>query len=636
MHHLQGLNTAQREAVTYTEGPLLIVAGAGAGKTKTITHRIVHLITLGINPKNILAVTFTNKAATEMRERVHSLLAESREHERPFIATFHALGVAIVKEHAQKLGRTQQFTIMDEHDTLALLKEILIRNQLDPKIEEPRKYRAIISREKGRAETVESYTARASNFREELIATIWRSYELQKKKENVFDFDDLLCESFLLLKNNSEIREHYQKRWQYIHVDEYQDTNEVQYELTKLLTTSTRNICAVGDADQNIYSWRGANLKNMLRFEKDYPNAKIIFLEENYRSTNTILDAANAIIAHNTLRVPKNLFTAKKGGEHISLIETWGETDEAEFVAMTASSLIEAGKRPSAIAVLYRANFQSRVLEEAMLNHTIAYQVLGTKFFDRREIKDVLSYLRASQNETSLADIKRIINTPSRGIGKVTLVKLFQGDQTTLPPAMQLKIKSFFNILKEIKTFASANMPSETIRYIIEISGLKTAYEKGTEEEQERLENMEELVTLATRYNSLGPTEGIDTLLVNAALAGEQDSLEGAQEGVRLMTIHAAKGLEFDVVFIVGLEEGLFPHEKDPNVSLEEFEEERRLFYVALTRAREKLYLSYATSRTIYGMRELKMPSSFIKDIPESLIERSTHSGESMKIIYLD
>ncbi len=639
MKHLEGLNKAQTEAVLATEGPLMIVAGAGAGKTKTITHRIVELVRKGVVPSQILAITFTNKAASEMRERVIHALSDMRLESKPFVSTFHALGVHILKENAREAGITRYFTILDESDGNALIKEAIREEGLDPKEQEPKKYKYVISKEKGNFCTQEEYAAKVSSNSEELYARVWKRYEDKKKKENALDFDDLLLKSVLLIKKNPNIRKFYQDRWKYIHIDEYQDTNQVQYELSKLLVGEEKHICVVGDTDQNIYSWRGANLKNMLHFEKDYPNAKIIFLEQNYRSTNIILNAANSVIEKNKIRVPKNLFTEKIGGEKITVQECFGEIDEAQFVASTSSSLIESGTDASDIAVLYRANFQSRALEEAMLDVSVPYQVLGTKFFDRKEIKDMLAYIRAALNPDSLSDIKRIINIPARGIGKTTIAKLFAEDTEGLPVAMKLKIKNFYAILERIKIFAESNTPSEIVKYTLIESGIGDAYKAGTEEEQERLENIQELVTLATRYDALGPEEGLDTLLTNAALASDQDTLEGKGSGVKLMTVHAAKGLEFKVVFIVGLEEGLFPHERN-NVSAknsEESEEERRLFYVALTRAKEKLYLTYATTRTIYGMRQINSPSSFISDIPESLVD-FVQDGQSgiLKTIFLD
>jgi DNA helicase-2/ATP-dependent DNA helicase PcrA len=430
MQYIDSLNEKQKEAVLYTDGPLLIVAGAGAGKTKTITHRIIHLIHKGIEPGSILAVTFTNKAAKEMRDRVMSLL-EDKIHgvsapERssgtgvPFVSTFHSLGVHIIKENAHLIGLTKHFSIIDESDALSIIKSIMKNRDIDPKQHEPRKIKSIISKSKGDFITVETFSANVNSSVQSIVAVIWRDYEIQLKKEKALDFDDLLLETVLILKKYPEIKQKYQNRWKYIHIDEYQDTNEVQYEMTKLLVGKEENICVVGDTDQNIYSWRGANIKNMLHFEKDYPNAKIVMLEQNYRSTKNIIEAANSIIEKNIYRVPKILFTENIKGEEISICEAYDEQSEGIFVSSRIDELLKNNK-PEEIAVLYRANFQSRVLEEALLDKQIPYQVLGVKFFERKEIKDLLSYIRASYNKESLSDIKRIINIPARGIGKVTI-----------------------------------------------------------------------------------------------------------------------------------------------------------------------------------------------------------------------
>src|SRR3989338_3640347 len=450
--HLKGLNKEQKEAALHAKGPLLIIAGAGAGKTKTITHRIVNLIKNGVAPENILAVTFTNKAAKEMRERI---VAEIQKNARgqdkiPFVSTFHSLGVYIIKENARILGLTKYFTILDESDSTSIIKEAMKEIEIDPKQYDPKKIKNIISREKGKFMHLTDYTERkesSANPLSRIVAQVWSLYENKKMKENSLDFDDLLLKTAKLLKDNPEIRKIYQEKWAYIHIDEYQDTNEVQYLMSKMLAENHKNICVVGDADQNIYSWRGANLKNILSFEKDYPDAKVILLEENYRSTKNILEAANVVIKKNKYRPDKNLFTKNVTGEKIGLYEALDENDEADFVATKILEICDTGKNVfertlgsrnvlgahflngdgqrkfsaenfrgesesifSGIAILYRANFQSRALEEAMLRYNIPYQVLGVKFFERKEIKDTLAYLRAALNPQSLSDIKRIIN----------------------------------------------------------------------------------------------------------------------------------------------------------------------------------------------------------------------------------
>ncbi|MFZ2072379.1 MAG: UvrD-helicase domain-containing protein [Minisyncoccia bacterium] len=643
MEHLKGLNKEQKEAAVHVNGPLLIVAGAGAGKTKTITHRIVNLIKQGISPDRILAVTFTNKAAKEMRERILNEMNKNAKGQNtvPFVSTFHSLGVYIIKENAKTLGLTRHFTILDESDSTSLIKESLKEIGLDPKQYEPRKIKNIISREKGKFIHLADYSETSSDYLGKIVAQVWSLYEKKKAKENSLDFDDLLLKAVKLLKENSEVRKFYQEKWEYIHIDEYQDTNEVQYLMSFLLSENNKNICVVGDADQNIYSWRGANLKNILNFEKDYPNAKIILLEENYRSTQNILEAANEVIKKNKYRPDKNLFTKNDRGEKISLYEANDEGDEAEFVAIKILEILDGGEQAEDIAVLYRANFQSRVLEEAMLHYNIPYQVLGIKFFERKEIKDTLAYLRAALNPQSLSDIKRIINFPVRGIGKVTLTKIFRGETETLPIKVKIKVDNFYKTLEEIKEKIENTKASDVIKFTVKKSGIENELSSGSEEDQERLENIKELATLALKYDNLKKSEGIEKLLEDASLASDQDSImitENKKEkinAVKLMTVHASKGLEFKYVFITGLEYGLFPHHKDgESKSEEDKEEERRLFYVALTRAKEKLFLSFANFRTIFGSRQINSPSEFISDIPADIIERGDENP-GVKTIYL-
>ena len=642
MNYLESLNDKQKEAVLYTKGPLLIVAGAGAGKTKTLTHRIIHLIHQGVAPESILAVTFTNKAAKEMRDRVLALLHEPENGAGalgatgiPFVSTFHSLGVHIIKENAHLIGLTKHFAIADEHDALVIIKDAMKVADIDPKQYEPRKIKSIISKAKGDFITVDTYSRDAASATQSIVARIWRDYEKALKAEKALDFDDLLLETVLILKKYPEIKQQYQDRWNYIHIDEYQDTNEVQYELVKLLVGKDENICVVGDTDQNIYSWRGANIKNMLHFEKDYLEAKIIMLEQNYRSTKNIIEAANNVIKKNQYRVDKTLFTENKIGEMITIHEAYDETGEAQFVAHTIEELLK-DNNPEDIAILYRANFQSRVLEEALLSKQIPYQVLGVKFFERKEIKDLLSYIRAALNKDSLSDIKRIINTPARGIGKVTLVKLFSNQFTDLPATMQSKINSFYKLLDDIREYAETHTPSEIIKFVLTESKLEEELSKGPADEQERLENMKELVTLATKYDALPHEAGLDKLLEDASLASDQDSLMHKSKGVRLMTVHASKGLEFKYVFITGLEQDLFPHTRNGSKTKEDAEEERRLFYVALTRAEHKLYLSYAALRTIFGSRQINTPSEFLTDIPTHLteFEQGSASGRE-RVVYI-
>ncbi|HBA45603.1 hypothetical protein A2W67_00775 [Candidatus Nomurabacteria bacterium RIFCSPLOWO2_02_40_28] len=675
--HLKELNKEQREAALHMKGPILIVAGAGAGKTKTITHRIVNLIKNGVAPERILAVTFTNKAAKEMRERVIAEIEKNAQMTQeqdniPFVSTFHSLGVYIIKENARILGLTKYFTILDESDSTSLVKEALKEIDIDPKMYDPKKIKNIISREKGKFIHLADYTeTNSNNTLGKIVAQVWNLYEKKKEKENSLDFDDLLLKATKLLKDNAEIRKIYQEKWEYIHIDEYQDTNEVQYLMSKLLSENNKNICVVGDADQNIYSWRGANLKNILSFEKDYPDAKIVLLEQNYRSTQNILEAANVVIKKNKYRPDKNLFTKNKTGEKISLYEALDENDEADFVATKILEVLDNGvgtifdrslsvrartalplgssacETPlkntptplSEIAILYRANFQSRALEEAMLRYNISYQVLGVKFFERKEIKDTLAYLRAALNRDSLSDVKRIINFPTRGIGKVTLAKIFANDVESLPIKVKIKVNNFYKILEDIGEKIKTSKTSEVIKFVVKKSGIESELSNGTEEDIERLENIKELATLALKYDNLENGGGVEKLLEDASLASDQDSImieekKETKNAVKLMTVHASKGLEFKYVFITGLEDGLFPHQKHNVEASEDSEEERRLFYVALTRAKEKLFLSFTNFRTIFGSRQINAPSEFVSDISAGLLEKEGEKNK-IKTIYI-
>lgn len=624
---LENLNSEQKKAASYIDGPLLVLAGAGAGKTKTITERIHNLVHIGVSPSQILAITFTNKAAREMRERVERRLREDPRPnsmiDRPFVSTFHALGVHILREHASRIGKTKHFVIFDRDDSKKAVKEVLLVLNLDPKTHDPGRIMGIISKEKGKGIEAEDYNKGGERgYFRNVVAEVWPKYENILSRDNALDFDDLLLKTMSLLSGDKDVREHYQNTWKYIHVDEYQDTNRVQYEISKTLAGKHRNICAVGDIDQNIYSWRGADIKNILDFEKDYPEAEIITLEENYRSTKTILEAANTIIQKNQIRREKNLFTNNAKGEKIGLFQGFDEISEAEFIASKAEEMIKQGTPPEEIAVLYRANFQSRVLEEAFMNHGLPYQLLGTRFFERKEVKDIVAYLRSALSPDSISDLKRIINVPARGIGKTTILKIFSGNESALPPAMQAKIGNFRALLKEIEQAASERKPSEIISFIIKSSGLGKEWKEGGEEGAARLENAYELANFASRYDHLPLEEGVLTFLTDAALQSDQDEMKDGDRAVRLMTVHASKGLEFDVVFVAGLEDGLFPHQavNNENVTPEEAEEERRLFYVALTRARKSVFLSYAESRTIFGRQQVNMPSEFICDIPNTLL----------------
>ena len=1003
------LNQRQKEAVETLNGPLLIIAGAGAGKTKTITHRILNLIINGVKPSEILAITFTNKAAKEMRERVFHLIEQDKTlnipisfNERPFVSTFHALGVHIIKENANLLGITRHFTIYDRGDSKRAVKDALEALGYDTKQYEPGAILNAISREKSDGVNVSSYKNKIKDPFRGVVAQVWEIYENTLLREKSLDFDDLLLKTVNLLKTYPEVKKHYSKVWKYIHIDEYQDTNRVQYEIASLLAEENENICVVGDVDQCltpnteiktitgnkkiseiekgdkvislaghsktceatvtdlitkdyngdlieiktdtseisltpnhilfsripleygsyyiylmyrqdkgfrigmaksvrrskvgiesiglqvrcnqenadkmwilkicnkkedaiywevyfsseygipglvfktggrkmaisqdsidkvfknintksradilfeetglhfgyphyipqgttntnslrnrininlkmfddarkslihpwgmsrvsinttdknlkeklisngfkprkgkrgdwrleitrldygeaeeiakkiqlidknliiirsividkkkmffhpasniipgmlvgivkenivseqkvtevtkkhysgkvydlnidkvhnyiansipvhncIYSWRGAEVKNILDFQRNYTNAKIITLEENYRSTQTILAAANNVIKKNVMRPDKNLFTKNVEGEKIELLISYTEQEEARMIADEARKLIKDGCNPREIAILYRANFQSRILEEAFLNKNIPYQVLGVKFFERKEVKDVLSFIKAAMNRDSVNDLVRVVNVPPRGIGKTTIMKVVTGQENTLGPALKNKVSQFLDLLERIKATALKENPSTLIKYIIRESGMESVYKNGNAEEQEKLENLRELVSVASQYDSLPAGEAVEKLLENASLATDQDELEKDNNAVKLMTVHASKGLEFDYVFIAGLEEDLFPHQRmnKEEISQAEAEEERRLFYVAITRARKKVFVSYAQLRTIYGAQKVNTPSTFITDIGD---EHMTTTGDieaprGIKAIFID
>jgi len=611
---LKGLNQAQKEAVLHTKGPLLIVAGAGAGKTKTITHRIAYLIEDGIPARTILAVTFTNKAAGEMRERIHTLTESSM----PTVSTFHSLGVRILREFPKEAGVPDTFAIWDRDDSLRAIKRILDRleSQLIPKA-----VLARISGEKNKGNASASFAESARDFRERDIARVWHEYEKETVEEHALDFDDLLVKTRDLLASSEHVRGLLQNRWQHITVDEYQDTNSVQFEIVSFLAAPRNNICVVGDLDQAIYTWRHARLENLLEFEHSFPGTKAVTLEENYRSTHTIITAANMVIEKNVNRRPKKLVATKGVGEAIELYAAHNDRDEAYFVANKVAELIERGMRPQEVAVLYRENFQSRALEEAMLTFGVPYRVLGTRFFDRKEVKDVLSYVRVALNPKSRSDLTRIASVPPRGIGKVTLEKMVAELDHEAPTAARTKIEAFRKTLEIIKKGAETLPAPDAVRLAFEVSGMEALFknQKNTEEGKERLGNVNELINFATRYGDEKPPEGTLRLLEDAALQSEQDQLEDKENAVSLMTVHASKGLEFDAIFVTGLEQGLFPSVRE-NDTTRDPEEERRLFYVALTRARERLFLSFANERMRYGSRELSIPSEFLEDIDPRLM----------------
>lgn len=629
MTYLDELNERQREAVLTTLGPVSVLAGAGSGKTKVLTTRIYHLIREGILPQNILAVTFTNKAAREMRERLHTRLeGESL----PFVATFHGLGRELLETYGRPMGIPRYFTIFDRDDSERVVKEALKALDVDPKEVPPRAILSRISKAKGDGMTLPEFRDKHSreSFRSRITSEVWTRYESALQKEKALDFDDLIALPVRLLSEYEDVRRQVVERFHYIHIDEFQDTNELQGKLAALLAGDRKNLFVVGDIDQTIYTWRGATIDNLLSFDRTYPDARTIVLEHNYRSTRTIVEAANGIIEKNRNRKEKRSVTDNAYGEPIMLHVAESSEREALWIARDIRRRIETGEKAEDIAVLFRTNFQSRGVEEAFLHTGVPYRLLGTRFFDRKEVKDVLSWVKLVLDPTREAERMRAVQSPPRGIGKVTLGKLVAGKRDDLRPGERTKVEAFENLIAELHGFMQGATPSVVVRRIIEASGMEALYEKGGEDDHERLENAKELATLAARYDYLTGEEGLAAFLADAALAGDQDEIDRpgtTGKGVTLMTVHAAKGLEFNTVYVTGLEEGLFPHEGMGDGERDE-EEERRLFYVAITRARRTLILTMARVRRIYGTDYLQEPSQFIHDIDASLMTHSNAYGD--------
>ena len=620
MTYLDGLNERQREAVLATEGPVSVLAGAGSGKTRVLTTRIYHLIRQGVAPESILAVTFTNKAAREMREQLTARLDTGGS--LPFVATFHGLGREILQQYGRPLDIPRFFTIFDRDDSERAIKEALKVLDVDPKEVAPRFVLSRISKAKSDGIDQREFAEKhgRDSFRSRIVSDVWKRYDESLKKEKALDFDDLIVLPVKLLESNEEVRRIVQNRFSHIHIDEYQDTNALQGRLASLLAGTKKNLFVVGDIDQTIYTWRGATIDNLLAFEEKYPGAQTIILEHNYRSSKTIVDAANGIIELNRNRKEKRSVTDNPDGERIVIHPENSAEGEGRFIARESKRLIRAGTAPEDIAVLFRTNFQSRILEEAFLSEGVPYRLLGTRFFDRKEVKDVLAWIRLSLEPSRESDRARAVQTPPRGIGKVTLGKIIAGRAEDFKPSEKSKVAAFEEILRILNLASENELPSVFVRMVIEKSGIQVMLEKGSDDDQERLENVKELATLATRYDGTPGKEGIALFLSDAALASDQDELDRKQNsnGVTLMTVHAAKGLEFDTVFVTGLEEGLFPHQGHEDEKRDD-EEERRLFYVAVTRAKKRLYLTFARIRRIYGTDFLSEPSGFLRDIDPSL-----------------
>ncbi|MDO8742233.1 MAG: 3'-5' exonuclease [bacterium] len=622
MNYLDNLNAAQRGAVLAKDGPISVLAGAGSGKTKVLTTRIYHLIREGVPALEILAVTFTNKAAREMRERVRLVLGEDSA--TPFIATFHGLGRELLESYGKAIGIPRFFSVYDRDDSEKAIATALKALDVETKELSPRAVLGRISRAKGEGmranEFYEKYSR--SGFGPRIVSEVWLRYEKTLQAEKALDFDDLISLPLKLLEEHADVRVQAQDRWRYVHIDEYQDTNALQGRLANILAAKHKNLFVVGDIDQTIYTWRGATIENLLEFDKKYPESQTIILERNYRSTKNLVDAANGIIEKNKNRKEKYSTTEREEGEPIMIHMARSAETEAYWIAKKIRELMRSGTRPEDVAILFRTNFQSRALEEGLLRAGVPYRLLGTHFFARKEVKDALAWMRLAMEPSREADKLRAAASPPRGIGKVTLGKLAAGQRSQLRAGELSKVEQFESLINELSLATDSLTPSEFVKLVIEKSGLRRALvEEGNTEDRERFENVEELASVATRHDGTPGKEGISAFLAESALAGDQDELDqGEKVGVTLMTVHAAKGLEFGTVFVSGMEEGLFPHQGMGGEKDRDEEEERRLFYVAVTRAKERLFLTLARVRKIYGTDFAAEPSSFLADIDNSLL----------------
>lgn len=633
-----GLNPQQAEAVINTEGPMLIMAGAGSGKTKVLTCRVANLLQKGVRPYRILAITFTNKAAAEMRERVNNMSGPAAKD--VWLFTFHAFCARFLRMEIDKLpGYGGNFTIYDTADSQNLIKQILKEMNLDDKRFQPSGILSRISNAKNALQDAAAFARQAGDFYEQKVADIYSRYEQKLQLNNALDFDDLLMLSIKLLQENKEVREKYQDRFDYLLVDEYQDTNHAQYLLTKFLAAKHRNICVVGDADQSIYGWRGADIQNILDFEKDYPDAKVIKLEQNYRSTQIILDAANAVIENNTGRKPKNLWTENKSGADIIYFQAVDERDEARFVIEQLQNLQRTeNKKLGDMAILYRTNTQSRIFEEMLIKSGISYNMVGgLKFYERKEIKDIIAYLRVIFNPADSLSLLRIINVPKRGIGDASLAKiqayaaannvsLFEAVSNAaaidgLSSRFVSKLDDLAGIIFELMNLAGEAPVEDLIDRVLHDTGyLEELENERTPQAQSRIDNLHELISVAQEFAASEEENNLENFLAHVALVSDIDDTELGEDAITLMTLHSSKGLEFPVVFLVGMEEGLFPHARTL-MDETEIEEERRLCYVGITRAKEKLFLSSTKMRTIYGNTVTYPPSRFLQEIPARLLK---------------
>ena len=654
---LEKLNSQQREAVMTTEGPVLIIAGAGSGKTRALTHRVAYLICdKKISPRRILAVTFTNKAAEEMKSRIKELLTQEGDRvEMPTVGTFHSICVRILRKEIEKVGYKSSFNILDSQDQLLMMKKAMKELEINIDQFKPQAVLGAISKAKNELIFPEDFLAGVGGYFEEIVAKLYSVYQKKLKEQDSLDFDDILMITVRIFQKFPEILEKYQNFFQYIMVDEYQDTNHAQYTLIKLLSQRHQNICVVGDDWQGIYSWRGANIKNILDFEKDYPKAKVIKLEQNYRSTQNILDAAYGVISKNVNRKDKKIWTDNKGGHLLVSFEAQDEKDEARFIINEIERLKrERNYTFSDFVVLYRTNAQSRIIEEAMLQSSIPYRIIGgLKFYMRKEIKDMIAYLRLINNFNDAISLERIINEPKRGVGDKTLGKWVQAaksnsidliscglaisnnqfpisnkfsnsnDQISENKIQSSRMDAIVKFCDFINRMAEAKdkiFLTDLIQKVYSESGYEKYLLDGTEEGEVRNENVRELLTVAKKYDEYENGTGLSLFLEEVALIADTDNIDQAAESVHLMTLHSAKGLEFKIVFIAGLEEGILPHSRSM-LNENEMEEERRLMYVGITRAMEKVHLIFAAARNIFGSMQINAPSRFLDDIPESLIQ---------------
>lgn len=637
MNHklLEGLNEKQLEAVTHSDGPMLVVAGAGSGKTKALTHRIAYLIdNFKVKPDNILAVTFTNKAAKEMQDRLEKLIGGEGYQARPIIGTFHAICVRLLRKHLHLLDMENNFVIYDTTDQTVLVKRALKLLDMDEKKFNPKAILYAISQAKNQLVDPEKMASQSFDYFSEKVARVYSIYQEELTKSNALDFDDLLMKTVNLFEMHPDILKFYQEKFKYISVDEYQDTNFAQYKLIRMLCGKNNNLCVIGDSDQSIYSWRGADIRNILDFEKDFPNCKVVLLEQNYRSTKRILDAADKVIQKNSMRKVKVLWTDNSEGDLIEVYEAMNERDEAMFVMEKINKILLKYEYPNYedLCVLYRTNGQSRVIEESLIRYGIPYKIIGgVKFYDRKEIKDILAYLKLLLNPDDSVSLLRVINTPARKIGTATLQKVAEHarllnvsffrsmekiDDVALSPAKKNDIIRFVNLIKKLKKRYLEEKPAAVIKHILEETGYKQMLvNENSKEAEARLDNIQELINVASKYDGLPAPTSTQVFLEEIALISDVDTIRSDQNTVTLMTLHAAKGLEFPHVFICGMEEGIFPHSRSL-MEPDQIEEERRLMYVGMTRAMESLTLTFARERVFYGETQSKIPSQFLMEIP--------------------